>query len=162
MQLHAILLLLVTGLLDAAPVAQAYPPPSLSLSAVVPKPTNTVKLEPSLSRSTIVLPSAPANWTLPPKPTWTDSVKPTGPTYTLPPKPTGTNIPTKPTSTFPPKPTVTVIPTKPAYTLPPKPTVTVTPPKPASTTAPPQPTRVTSKKPVPTYTHEEDEYKDDE
>lgn len=96
----------IDSLSNAAPVqneqreAQVYPPPSFSLSVIQPKPTNTFVLEPSLSRSTIVFPTAPATFTLPPKPTITHTVKP--------PKSTKTGLPTVSI----PKPTKTVYPTK--------------------------------------------------
>ncbi|KAL2066306.1 hypothetical protein VTL71DRAFT_2377 [Oculimacula yallundae] len=179
MQLHALVLsgLFAAGLLDAAPVAQVYPPPSFSLSAIAPKPTNTFVLESSLSRSTIVLPTPPATYSLPPKPTWTPTVSPPKPTKSsvaLPPKPTATFTvePTKPAFTSPPKPTATVKPPKPTVSAPtvsiPKPTVsipkpTVSPPKPtktASSVSPTKPTPVTSKKPWPTYDPEEEEEDD--
>ncbi|KAG4434331.1 hypothetical protein IFR05_010176 [Cadophora sp. M221] len=121
--------LFATGLVNAAPLqieereAQvvAYPPPSFSLSAISPRPTNTYVLEPSLSRSTIVFPTPPATFTFPPKPTGTPTVKPPRPTKSIKtgkttvsiPKPTNTAYPTvsipKPThvSSKRPKPTVT-------------------------------------------------------
>ncbi|KAG4418468.1 hypothetical protein IFR04_008362 [Cadophora malorum] len=111
MQLYTLIAsgLFAAGLSNAAPVqnemreAQVYPPPTFSLSVIQPKPTNTFVLESSLSRSTIVFPSAPATFTLPPKPTITHTVKP--------PKPTNSSNTVLPTVSIP-KPTKTVYPTK--------------------------------------------------
>ncbi|KAK0113657.1 hypothetical protein ONS95_013904 [Cadophora gregata] len=99
----------IVSLFIAAPVqnkqreAQVYPPPSFSLSLIHPKPTNTFVLEPSLSRSTIVVPTPPPTFTLPPKPTATHTDKPPKPT-----KSTKTGLPVVSI----PKPTKTVHPTK--------------------------------------------------